>query len=145
MMTPLPMILCACVTRPWWRHRSWYPYDSNQYLWNGWTDFHEIWCGCYAIVDDSKSILFKFPQLVLPTWRMLKIVRWDMMPWTMIPCACASPAQPNPTLPNLTTQPTSLQLISACTHSITSEWLDRFSWNLVRLLCHCRLLYTNTF
>jgi hypothetical protein len=34
-------------------------------------------------------------------------------------------------------------MISVCKHLITSEWLDRFLWNLVLTLCHQRLLRTH--
>jgi hypothetical protein len=43
----------------------------------GWTDFHEIWCRSYAIEDRSKLVLFNFLHSVIPTWRMLKVLRWE--------------------------------------------------------------------
>jgi hypothetical protein len=40
----------------------------------------EIWYGRYAIGGCSKLVLFNFLQSVIPTWRMLKIVRWEDKP-----------------------------------------------------------------
>jgi hypothetical protein len=42
-----------------------------------WTDLDEIWYGHYATADYPKFILFNFLQLVIPTWQMIKLVRWD--------------------------------------------------------------------
>jgi hypothetical protein len=40
-------------------------------------DFHEISYELYAIGDYSKRILCNLLHLVLPTWRLLEVVRWN--------------------------------------------------------------------
>jgi hypothetical protein len=72
--------------------------QSACHIWqpeNGWTDFIEIWYGRYATADVSKLVRFNILHLELPTWRMLKVVRWDMTPLPTILCACASLTFPN--------------------------------------------------
>jgi hypothetical protein len=40
-------------------------------------DFNEIWYGRYAMGDYSKIIVCNFPYSVIPTWRLLEVVRWS--------------------------------------------------------------------
>jgi hypothetical protein len=40
-------------------------------------DFDEIWYGCYATGGYPKNIPINFLQLVIPTWQMDALVRWE--------------------------------------------------------------------
>jgi hypothetical protein len=59
--------------------------DIRQYAFknDGWNDFHKIWYWCYIIRDCSKLIIYNFMHLVIPTWRMLQVMRWEFhpLPW----------------------------------------------------------------
>jgi hypothetical protein len=37
---------------------------------------NDIWYGCYAMGRYSKLILFKFLHMLIPTSRLLEVVRW---------------------------------------------------------------------
>jgi hypothetical protein len=54
---------------------------------NGWMNFHEIWCGCYAIRDYYMCIFFNLLHSVILMWWMLKVLRWmdDPRPWHHYP------------------------------------------------------------
>jgi hypothetical protein len=90
------------------------------YFGNEWTDFHEIWYWCY--VTDAQSRVVDDDAIAYDPLRM------RIMPLMKSSLVVA-------------TSP----VISVCTHSITAEWLDGFSRNLVWTLCHCRLLQTHAF
>jgi hypothetical protein len=44
---------------------------------NGWMDFYKNWYWDYAIGDWSNSLISNFLHAIIPTWRMLKLVRWE--------------------------------------------------------------------
>jgi hypothetical protein len=59
-----------------WPFHKCYPSVRSSWLENGWSDFHEIWYECYEFGYRSKRIRFICSHLIIPTWRMLKVVRW---------------------------------------------------------------------
>jgi hypothetical protein len=70
---------CLCVQ---WHHGRWWWVMSicmhvltKEYL-DGWS-WNLLWLFCYALRGYSKIILFNFLQLLIPSWWMHKVIRWD--------------------------------------------------------------------
>lgn len=88
-----------------------------------WTDYHEICCGCYAIIEYSKLTLFNFLQLTLPVWRMLEFVRWgkyDAVTYDLLGMRITGLTYSN------LTQSCIFMLIFAFTQWMSRDWLDSF-------------------